>query len=136
MQLLNPTRLLVLVLLLAAMMVACESEPPKVAVDDLPDGDAARGAELYNESINGAPSCISCHQLSDAAGAGPGLGGYATIAGDRVDGESAEEYTYNAIIRPAKYLVTGYSNIMYNGYEDALSPQDLADLVAYLLTLE
>jgi len=117
------------------VLTACQSEPPEVAVIDLPPGDVGSGEKLYLQSIDGAPTCISCHALSDEDGLGPGLAGYGDIAGERVEGESAEEYTYYSIIRTAHYVVPGYSNIMYAEYESVLEPADIADLIAYLLEL-
>jgi hypothetical protein len=48
---------------------------------------------------------------------------------------SAEEYAQTSILQPAAYLVSGFSNTMYNQYGQHLSQQDIADLIAYLLTL-
>ena len=38
-------------------------------------------------------------------------------------------------LRPGQHLVAGYSNLMYADYEDSLQAADLADLIAYLLTV-
>lgn len=113
------------------LLSACEAE--SVDLSTLPEGDAQRGEALYNESINGAPTCLSCHLLSDERLIGPGLAGYAEVAGMRVEGQSAEEYTYLAIVRPAAHIVSGYSNLMYAEYGSRLSDQQIADLMAYLL---
>ncbi len=101
---------------------------------DLPAGDAERGEILYSENINGAPNCASCHSLEDERLVGPALAGYSTVAGSRVEGQSAEEYTYHAIARPATHIVDGYSNLMYSEYGSKLAEHDLADLIAFLLT--
>lgn len=100
----------------------------------LPIGDATRGEALYTESINGAPPCSACHALSEEVMTGPSLAGYNEIASTRVEGQSAEQYTYNAIIRPAIHIVQGYGNVMYTEYGSKLSDQDTADLIAFLLT--
>jgi hypothetical protein len=55
------------------------------------------------------------------------------VAGERVEGESAREYTFYAIAEPGRYIVEGYGNAMYNRYDENLSPQEIADLIAYLL---
>ena len=60
----------------------------------------------------------------------------ANVAAARVAGQSAREYLYWSILRPGRYVVAGYSNIMYAGYEERLEAADIADLIAYLLTLE
>ncbi len=115
------------------LLAACGSQP--LDLSDWPEGDPARGEMLFAESINGAPTCISCHALSDQGGVGPGLAGYAEIAGERVEGQSAEAYTYLAIVRPSAHIVSGYGNLMYAEYRSRLSDQQVADLMAYLLNL-
>jgi cytochrome c553 len=99
------------------------------------EGDATRGAELFTQSVNGAPACSTCHTTNNTVVVGPGFQGYSEVAATRAIGKSAEEYTHNSIVRPASYIVSGFSNSMYNLYERALSDQDIADLTAYLLTL-
>ncbi|MGJ3238669.1 MAG: c-type cytochrome [Anaerolineae bacterium] len=103
--------------------------------ESLPQGNAQRGEALFVESINTTPSCSSCHALTEQSILGPGLAGYQHVAGERVEGLSADAYTYQAIVRPASHLVEGYGNLMYTEYGSRLSDQELADLIAYLLTL-
>lgn len=97
---------------------------------------AARGEALFSQMINGAPSCASCHTVTDVDLTGPGLGGYALVAGTRVDGESAEEYTRYAITHPDRYILPGWSNVMYIGYGVRMSDEQIDDLVAYMLSLD
>ncbi|MCA9913378.1 MAG: cytochrome c [Anaerolineae bacterium] len=119
-------------IVLIGLLAACESQPMDVSA--LPEGDAERGAALFSESINGAPTCSSCHALTDERMTGPGLAGYSERAASQVEGESAEEYTYQSIVRPSAHLVEGYGNLMYAEYRSRLSEQQVADLMAYLLT--
>lgn len=114
------------------LLTACST--PEVRYADLPAGDAGRGMALFNESITGAPTCASCHLLTEARLTGPGMAGFKAHAGARVAGLSAEDYTVQSIVRPAAYIVDGYPNSMYANYADRLSKQQIADLVAYLLT--
>ncbi len=83
---------------------------------------------------DGAPACSTCHLLEGRGGAGPSLAGLGAAAGARVRGQSAEEYIYNSIVRPARHIVQGYSNIMYNSYDEKLSAQQIADLITFLLS--
>lgn len=129
-------RVLVLGLCLLSAAAACSpaaetgsSETP------MPPGDAQRGAILFTQSINGAPACSTCHALDTTTLVGPGMEGYGERAGSQVSGISAEAYTVQSITRPASHIVPNYSNVMYNGFGDKLSAQELADLVAYSLSL-
>ena len=125
----------VLLIGIAGLLSACASEPPAVAPVDLPEGDAGSGEKLFVQSINDAPTCASCHNLSSASNDGPGLEGIGQVAAERVAGQNAREYLYMSIVRPSSHVVRGYSNVMYSEYEDKLSTEDIADLIAYLLML-
>jgi len=121
-------------LLMLPILAACDKSSD-LRYQDLPQGDAVNGAALFTQSLNDAPPCSACHSLGDESSNGPGLGNYAERAAERVDNLSAGEYTLRSIVHPAAYIVNGYSNIMYSRYEEALSQQELADLIAYLLSL-
>ena len=113
-------------------LTACGSAETVIPYEDIPtEGDAERGAVLFEQPGGVMSPCISCH-VADAAAA-PSLEGYGEIAGTRVEGQSAHEYTFYSIAEPAQYIVEGFGNAMYNKYDDNLSPQDIADLIAYTL---
>lgn len=117
------------------LFTACSSNGAlPQAAKDLPPGDIARGANLFKQSIDGAPSCSSCHTMDGTALVGPSLQGYGAAAGVRIDGMSAAEYTFQSIVHPASYTVSGFGNLMYNQYAQHLSAQQIADLSAYLLS--
>ncbi len=129
---------LTLALLVALLLAACSAEPPRIAFDslDFDLADAGSGEKLYNQSNNEAPACSACHAISGASSSiGNTLAGLGDVAADRVAGQPAQEYLYWSILRPGQHLVAGYSNLMYADYEDSLQAADLADLIAYLLTL-
>lgn len=128
-------RLLAITIFTAALLAACSSKDTSFKYSDLPPGDAAHGATLFAESVNGSVACSNCHTVTGADGAGPTLENFATVAGGRVSGQSAQEYAFYSILRPSKHLVSGFSNIMPTDYEEKLSKQDTADLIAYMLTL-
>lgn len=125
------------VLMISAMaLTACggASDGPVV-------GDAARGEELYNRATLGSKSsegCVSCHNHDESQGDesnAPYTSGTATRAESRVPGLSAEEYIHESIVNPDAYVVEGYSaGDMYQFWADDLSEQQIADIVAYLLT--
>lgn len=130
---------LLLVILNAFIMTACSADAPRIPFDslDFALADAGSGEKLFNQSNNEAPSCAACHSISGASsGIGNSLAGIAAVAAERIANQSAEEYLYWSILRPGRHLVAGYSNIMYAGYEDSLEAADIADLIAYLLTLD
>ena len=125
-----------IVLSLLVILAACSSNgEPTISLTTLPPGDATHGAVLFSQSVNGAPPCTTCHTTDESVLVGPGLKGFGARAGTGVSGESAQQYTLESITQPASYLVPGFSNVMYNQYATALTPQDIADLVAYLLSL-
>lgn len=129
---------LALFILVTLLLTACSADAPRIPFDalDFALADAGSGEKLFNQSNNEAPACAACHSISGgSSGIGNSLGGVATVASERVAGQSAEEYLYWSILRPGRHLVAGYANIMYAGYEDSLEAADVADLIAYLLSL-
>jgi cytochrome c oxidase subunit II len=127
-------RLIYLLILLAALIGAC-TPTENISTEPLPTGDAERGAALFTQSVGGAPACSTCHTLDGTTLVGPSLQGYATRVSSRVQDTSAEIYTHDSIARPSAHVVEGFPNAMYGQYAQALSPQQFADLIAYLLTL-
>ena len=117
------------------MIAGCNPNPAStISYNDLPaEGDAAHGEVLFNQVINDAPACSACH--NDTGAASPNLDGFGTRAGSTVEGESAREYAFYSIAEPGRHIVDGYGNAMYNQYDDKLSEQDIADLIAYMLSL-
>ena len=102
-------------------------------------GDAARGDELFHHGLNGAPACSNCHSTTTSGkggplAIGPGLLGISERAATRVEGMSAAEYVEDSIRHPSDYVVAGFSNVMYKDFARDYSDQDIADLVAYVLT--
>lgn len=128
--------------LLCFVLVGCGAdEPPNNLLSDIDMSfaDAGSGEKLYNQSSNGAPTCASCHVVEDGSrggGIGPSLVGIANEADSRVSSQDATEYLYWSIIRPARHLVVGYSNVMFTGYDKAYEAADIADLIAYMQTLD
>lgn len=98
---------------------------------ELPEGDATHGQELF-ESLG----CSGCH-VAGAPAAAPAIDGIASRAGERVDGYTAEQYIRESILKPEAYVVEGYDPLMATlQFGDKLTPQDLADIIAYLMTLK
>lgn len=129
----------VILVMLVMLLTACASggEPASTARTnpiDLTSGDPVRGEELYNATINRQPSCASCHSLDRSTVVGPSLMGFGEVAGARVEGENAHQYAYHSIVEPGAYLVEGYENIMPATYTNTFTEQEIADLVAFILS--
>jgi cytochrome c553 len=102
-------------------------------------GDAARGEELYNQTVIGdasAPGCITCHSLEpDVVLVGPSHNGMSRRAVGVVAGMSAEEYLEQSIREPNAHVTEGFTEgTMYQFYDNDLSDQQIQDLVAFLMT--
>jgi mono/diheme cytochrome c family protein len=109
----------------------------------LPEGDAANGKTL----AEGPLGCAACHTLSPVgpAWAGdsttPGIG---TRAAARLDepgysgsAATAEQYLLESIVDTNAYVVSGFdANLMPANFAGRLTPQDAADLIAYMLSFE
>ncbi|MEZ4516489.1 MAG: cytochrome c [Chloroflexota bacterium] len=133
--------LLALVLALAACGGGRSAAPAAEPTVPAPVGDAAAGEALFNSATigdNSAPGCVTCHSLEEGVViVGPSQAGLAARAGQRVAGESADEYLRNSILHPNDYVVDGFAEgLMYQYYADDLTPEQIDDLVAYLETLK
>ena len=121
------------------LLLVCSACSPTNANSDsnepLPTGDATRGAALFTQAINGAPACSTCHTLDGSTVVGPSLKGFAAVAPTRIQGTSSTDYARDSILKPASYIVSGFANLMYGQFAQQLTPQQTADLIAYLLTL-
>lgn len=102
------------------------------------EGDPAHGEQVFRIGVEGAPPCSACHQVA-AGSAGfslaPNLAGIASRAAERIPGMTAAQYLEESILHPASHVIPGYHVSMFTGYAAYLSPQDLSDLIAYLMTL-
>ena len=106
-------------------------EALQVELAALPPGDAAAGKGDFT-----AVGCVACHSLEkDVRIVGPSLAGVATRAASRKTGYSAQLYIYESITRPSAYVVASFTNgLMPQDFKTRLRPQDLSDLIAFLLT--
>lgn len=95
---------------------------------ELPPGDADSGNDLYTSL-----GCTACHTLTSETVVGPGFQDVYERAAARTD-QSADDYLVESITRPSAYIVDGFSNVMQ--VFDYLSDQELADLLAFLKTVQ
>lgn len=97
-------------------------------------GNATSGKAVFS----GVAACASCHDTANGVTiVGPTLKGIANRAGTRVAGTNAETYLRDSILTPTKYVVSGFqSGLMPQNFRQLLSPKQIDDLVAYLMTLK
>jgi mono/diheme cytochrome c family protein len=117
-------------------------EGPVVGTDikkELPEGDAANG-----EALATSLGCTACHIAAPTGpawlpGEEPGIGARAETRFEQPDytgnAENAVEYLFESIVSPEVYLVPGFSDLMPHTYGSQLTDQDMADLIAYLLSI-
>ena len=139
----KPWGLLALGLLLAGCAAPPPAPPasPVPAVDSaqsleaerlaLPPGDATAGKATFI-----AVGCVACHSLEPGVRVvGPSLAGIAVRAATRRAGYSPQLYLYESITRPNAYVVAGFpAGVMPQDFRQRLKPQELADVIAFLLT--
>lgn len=107
-------------------------------------GDPAHGADLYhgaeNTLLGKTLICSGCHTQT-SNGTGPMTDGtFTRIQNIRLQdpllaGFTPEQYIVTSILQPSSYLVPGFQDVMLKDFGTKLAPQDLADLVAYLETM-
>jgi mono/diheme cytochrome c family protein len=130
-----------------ATLVATPEVPqgPVVGTDitkELPEGDAAAG-----EALTASLGCTACHITTPTgpawlpSGEIPGIGERAAAEFNLPEytGEaaSAEQYLFESIVDPNVYLAPGFaSGLMPQTYATTLTDQNMADLIAYLLSLK
>jgi cytochrome c2 len=117
-----------------ATRTARVADGPAVAPGDLatlPAGDAARGEQVFADG-----GCNACHSLEPGERiVGPSLAGVAARAASLQADYTAERYLYESIVSPNAHVAAGFpGGVMPANYGGRLSDQQLADLLAFLLT--
>jgi len=108
----------------------------------LPPGDAAAG-----EKLTSTLGCVACHIASSVgpawlpSGSQPGIGDQAAQLfkepGYTGHAKTPEQYLFESIVDPNVFVVSGFSSgLMPGNYATSLTDQNVADLIAYLLTLK
>ena len=136
--------------LVAYLLTLKESTPAPVTAGAL-KGDPANGANLI-----GAPKieCNSCHDVTKpypGGDYGPNLANIATVADKLIKSaaytgkaKTVEEFFRESIVNPNVFIDSGPdewrnkdgTTAMDPDYEQRLTPQQMEDLIAYLLTLK
>jgi cytochrome c2 len=96
-------------------------------------GDPTQGELVFM----GVGTCMTCHDTNNGITiVGPSLKGVGTRAGQRIAGKTADEYLRQSILDPTAYVVEGFNPVMPQSFGTALTPQQIADLIAYLKSLQ
>ena len=110
-------------------------------VEELPPGNASAGSALFH----GRLACTACHgNPAEPHGRriGPALGDFARVGATRVGGKSVAQYAYESLLNPSAFIApecagqapcSGPSTMPL--YGETLSPQEMADLISYLVNL-
>lgn len=108
---------------------------------DLPPGDAGSGARLFTTTL----ACASCHGSPDRAGSatlGPDLGRIVEEGATRAAGHSAADHVYESLLDPDAQIAPSCAGgspcatpSAMPSYGERMSLQDMADMIAYLMSL-
>lgn len=100
-------------------------------------GDPMAGEALFRNGMGAAIACTTCHMPdSDMTLVGPGLLGVSEHMHDRDPALNAVEYLHQSIVDPNAFIVPNFPpGVMPQTYGQLLSPEDIDNLVAYLMTL-
>lgn len=104
--------------------------PLELALIPLEDDRVSAGEELYQRN-----GCNGCHfQYTSGA---PSLYGLGETAATRIEGMSAEDYIYEAIVDPDAFIVKGFPRGIHPAYYgERLSAEEVWMMVAYIQSLE
>jgi mono/diheme cytochrome c family protein len=120
---------------------AAVAEGPTVTPEPVTDDPIELGKAVFL----GNGGCGGCHAIDSLSGAvgqvGPDLSQIASVAADRVAGQTSEGYIIESILEPSVFVVpdcpTGpCADIMPKDLGTRLAQEELDGLVTYLLTLE
>jgi mono/diheme cytochrome c family protein len=100
----------------------------------LPVGDPAEGKAVFN----GAGNCGTCHRIdAEETFVGPSLKTIANRAAYKRPGMDAVTYLYNVILNPDQTInPLTKPGVMPRTFKAKLTDEQIADVIAYLLTLD
>jgi cytochrome c2 len=116
----------------ASLIPQVESPAPETLeiAGDLSGSElAAVGQEVFESPEAG---CLACHAMGREGLRAPDLAGIGAQASERVSGQTAEEYLFEAIVDPCVHIVEGYDCIMPQTLLATLGREKVTALVAFL----
>lgn len=128
--------LIVVVVFVLEFVTASANRPNSTAAEDqsrMAVVEALDANPANAEALIVRYGCAACHRNASAQIA-PQFIGIAERAGERDPELSAFAYLYQSITDPAAHIVEDYTNAMPANYGQRLTDQELADLIAYLLS--
>lgn len=119
--------------LIALLVAACSggNQPDPSQVE--------AGKRLFEQAVIGSNAgCVTCHSReAEVILVGPSLAGIATHATEHMPGMATEDYLRQSIVEPNAAVMHGFSaNVMPSNWAEVLTPEQIDQLVAYLLTLK
>ena len=126
----------------AVWLVGCGKPAPEVTEKaatptpqqlSVPVGDPVRGKTLFDGEAN----CGTCHRIdTEELFVGPSLKTIANRAAYKRPGMDAVTYLYNVILNPDQTIIPlTKPGIMPRTFKAKLTEEQIADVIAYLLTL-
>ncbi len=134
----------------AAAAESAEAGRTVVVIDGQELTGYAEDGKFWFDTIENSVTtqkCITCHNPdAPVHGVGPYLYGIANVAGSRVEGMSAIDYLHEAIVNPNAHIAPPQigpdgqefpwpPNLMPQNWGEQLEPYQIADIIAYLMTL-
>jgi hypothetical protein len=131
----------VMCLLLTSLCLSSCTQESEFEIGINSKGDEKSGEDLFGKAILGdrmAPGCTTCHSLeNEKTLVGPSLAGIGRKARTNPGGKRSFEFLLESIISPDAILANRFeAGIMYQDYRNDLTEQQIADLVAFLLSLK
>ncbi len=98
-------------------------------------GDPLNGQVLYTGEL----ACASCHEVGGGTVAPHTEGTFTRIEETRLSDPlladyTPEQYIVESIVNPTHYVVPNYQPVMPTDFGERLTAQDLADILAFLLS--
>jgi mono/diheme cytochrome c family protein len=108
------------------------SSPTRVLSSD--NASVSQGELVFNRTAG----CNACHTVNGSSGLiGPDLAGVADRVVKMHPDLSVEQALEVEIVDPTAFVTEGYrGELMPANYKDTLTPQQIQDLIAYMMSLE
>jgi len=116
--------------------IAARSQPTAQAVVDentvaalFSAGNPVSGAQLVEKY-----GCIACHRIGVRSHIAPPFTEVASVAPTRHPPLSAAAYIYESVTNPLAFVVEGYNPAMPQNFKERLTPAEIGDIIAFLLS--